>query len=289
MIDSDDEDLNPTKESVIKLCLLGNGASGKTSIATVLAQNSFNKQYAQTVGLDFFRRREELPGGRVVQLQIWDVGGQQIGGSLLPTYISGAQGILFVYDVTNQQSFDDLEDWMKVANNVLATSDITAATTSNTRDETSSSVHEQQEKSEGDSEPKPSAGGGEEIREMKKTSCHFALVGNKVDLQHMVAISPERHHRFASEHCMSSHLVCASRADGIQLMIKKITAAILKVKLDRATIEQSQSAIAASVNPQREQPHVPHSANHRAANPSSQSNTATGSGDSSNSNACSIQ
>ena len=104
MIDSDDEDLNPTKESVIKLCLLGNGASGKTSIATVLAQNSFNKQYAQTVGLDFFRRREDLPGGRVVQLQIWDVGGQQIGGSLLPTYISGAQG-KFLQTVTSIKSF----------------------------------------------------------------------------------------------------------------------------------------------------------------------------------------
>ena len=93
MSDSEDEDVpNSHSDIVLKVCLLGNGASGKTSIATVLSQNSFNKQYAQTVGLDFFRRREELPGGKVVQLKIWDVGGQQISGPLLPTYIRGSHG-----------------------------------------------------------------------------------------------------------------------------------------------------------------------------------------------------
>ena len=97
MSDSED-DTGPqhVKEEVIKVCILGDGASGKTSIATVLSQNAFNRRYAQTVGLDFFKKRLELPNDRVALLQIWDVGGQQIGGTLLPTYIAGSQGWWFL-------------------------------------------------------------------------------------------------------------------------------------------------------------------------------------------------
>jgi len=260
MSDSEDDDL-PAQETVLKLCLLGNGASGKTSIATVLSQNSFTKQYAQTVGLDFFRRREELPGGKVVQLQIWDVGGQQIGGSLLPTYISGSHGILFVYDVTNQQSFDDLEDWMKTAKNVLAASDMVSQTEQLSLDNSANQSNS------------------------AKKSTHFALVGNKIDLQHMIAVTPDTHNKFANENAMSSHLVCASRADGIQIMIKKITASILNIKLDKSILEQSQGALAASVIQQKEPQGVPSSAaNQRGANSSGDQM-----GGNANSNTCSIQ
>ena len=52
---------------------------------------------------------------------------------------------------------------------------------------------------------------------------HFALVGNKTDLQHMVAVKPQTHENFAATNAMSSHLVSASRADGVELMIKKVS------------------------------------------------------------------
>ena len=50
------------KERQLKLVLLGDGTTGKTSIITRLSQNHFGKSYQQTVGLDFFMKRLSLPG-----------------------------------------------------------------------------------------------------------------------------------------------------------------------------------------------------------------------------------
>ena len=38
-------------------------------------------------------------------LQIWDIGGQTIGGKMIGNYIYGAQAVLLCYDITNYQSF----------------------------------------------------------------------------------------------------------------------------------------------------------------------------------------
>uniref|UniRef100_A0A2K5R081 Ras-related protein Rab-7a n=1 Tax=Cebus imitator TaxID=2715852 RepID=A0A2K5R081_CEBIM len=93
-------------------------ASGKTSLATGFAQETFGKQYKQTIGLNFLLRRITLPGNLIVTLQIWDIGGQTIGGKMLEKYIYGAQGILLVFDITNYQSFENLEDCYTVVKKV---------------------------------------------------------------------------------------------------------------------------------------------------------------------------
>lgn len=48
-------------------------------------------------------------------MQTWDIGGQTIGSKMLRSYIFGAQAVLLCYDVTNQATFDDLEDWLREA------------------------------------------------------------------------------------------------------------------------------------------------------------------------------
>ena len=66
-----------------------------------------------TNGVDFFEKRLTLRGDGGVMLQIWDIGGQSISSKNLPNYIKGAHVIFICYDVTNRDSFDDLEDWLK--------------------------------------------------------------------------------------------------------------------------------------------------------------------------------
>ncbi len=61
MSDSEDEDTHPQGRQ-LKVVLLGDGTTGKTSIDTRLAQNQFGKTYQQTLGLDFFSKRITLPG-----------------------------------------------------------------------------------------------------------------------------------------------------------------------------------------------------------------------------------
>uniref|UniRef100_A0A8C7PKG1 Ras-related protein Rab-28 n=1 Tax=Oncorhynchus mykiss TaxID=8022 RepID=A0A8C7PKG1_ONCMY len=86
---SDSEEDSQDKQ--LKIVVIGDGASGKTSLATRFAQEAFGKQYKQTIGLDFFLKRITLPGNMNVTLQVWDIGGQSIGGKMLDKYVYGAQ------------------------------------------------------------------------------------------------------------------------------------------------------------------------------------------------------
>ncbi|RMX57711.1 hypothetical protein pdam_00005002 [Pocillopora damicornis] len=87
MTDSDEE---TTTDHQLKFVLLGDGASGKTSICVRYSQENFDKAYKQTLGLDFFLGRIVLPGNVHVTLQVWDIGGQTLGGKMLDKYIYGA-------------------------------------------------------------------------------------------------------------------------------------------------------------------------------------------------------
>jgi len=110
MEDSEDE----PEQLQYKVIILGDGAVGKTSIANRFTEDVFAQQYKQTIGVDFFIKRLVLPGEVNVALQIWDIGGQSIGSKMIGNYIYGAQAVLVCYDITNYQSFQNLEDWMKL-------------------------------------------------------------------------------------------------------------------------------------------------------------------------------
>lgn len=61
--DNDDDDVVSYQFKVI---LLGDGAVGKTSIASRITEERFSKNYKQTVGVDFFMKRLSLPRMRIV-------------------------------------------------------------------------------------------------------------------------------------------------------------------------------------------------------------------------------
>lgn len=115
---SDDED----SSEQFKVILLGDGAVGKTSVAMRFCNDFFSKKYKQTIGLDFFMKRITLPGkpgtGKGaethVALQIWDIGGQTIGGEMIGNYIHGAKAVLLLYDITDMTSFQNLEEWYRL-------------------------------------------------------------------------------------------------------------------------------------------------------------------------------
>ena len=97
-----------------KIILLGDGAVGKTSIALRFAEDQFSQSYKQTVGVDFFIRRLFIPPKFQTALQIWDIGGQSIGSKMITNYIAGAHAIFLCYDITNYESFANLEDWYRL-------------------------------------------------------------------------------------------------------------------------------------------------------------------------------
>ena len=66
-----------------------------------------------TIGVDFDVKSIEIEGKKV-KLQIWDFGGEERFRFLLPTYVRGATGCLFMYDITNYSSIAHIDDWLMV-------------------------------------------------------------------------------------------------------------------------------------------------------------------------------
>lgn len=118
--DSDEE----PEQLQYKVIILGDGAVGKTSIAMRFTEDYFSKSYKQTIGLDFFIKQLVLPGDIHVAIQLWDIGGQTIGGKMIGNYIYGAQAVLLVYDISNYQSFQNLEDWYQLVKRTFDNSNL---------------------------------------------------------------------------------------------------------------------------------------------------------------------
>ncbi|CAF0871826.1 unnamed protein product [Didymodactylos carnosus] len=102
---------NETHEKHVKIVIVGDGSSGKTSISSRFSKDAFDREYNQTLGIDYYLKRINLTRDYNVTLAINDIGGQTLGGSMLDKYIYGADIVLLVYDITNLQSFENLEDW----------------------------------------------------------------------------------------------------------------------------------------------------------------------------------
>uniref|UniRef100_A0A914I9R5 Uncharacterized protein n=1 Tax=Globodera rostochiensis TaxID=31243 RepID=A0A914I9R5_GLORO len=111
-----DDEAGRGEQVSLKVVLLGDSCTGKTAICCRFAQFAYPQKYSQTSGVDFYSRRITMPHSLTVLLQLWDVGGHNLTSpTMLNTYIFGAQAVLFVYDVTNTQSFDNLTDWVTAA------------------------------------------------------------------------------------------------------------------------------------------------------------------------------
>mmetsp|Transcript_42837 Transcript_42837/g.93877 ORF Transcript_42837/g.93877 Transcript_42837/m.93877 type:complete len:215 (-) Transcript_42837:592-1236(-) len=97
---------------LIKLLLIGDSGVGKSSILARFADDSFSQTFITTIGIDFKIRTITLDDKRI-KLQIWDTAGQERFRTITTAYYRGAMGILLVYDVTNQASFDSISGWMR--------------------------------------------------------------------------------------------------------------------------------------------------------------------------------
>ena len=99
---------------LFKLLLIGNSAVGKSSLLLRFSDNIFNESFLPTIGVDFKIRTFEL-SSKTVKLQIWDTAGQERFKTITSSYYKGAHGIILTYDITDQDSFKEIENWDKQA------------------------------------------------------------------------------------------------------------------------------------------------------------------------------
>ncbi|KAK3705463.1 GTP-binding protein [Vermiconidia calcicola] len=95
---------------LIKLLLIGDSGVGKSCCLLRFSEDSFTPSFITTIGIDFKIRTIELDGKRV-KLQIWDTAGQERFRTITTAYYRGAMGILLVYDVTDEKSFNNIRTW----------------------------------------------------------------------------------------------------------------------------------------------------------------------------------
>jgi Ras-related protein Rab-8A len=101
-----------TYDFLIKLLLIGDSGVGKSCLLLRFSDDSFTPSFITTIGIDFKIKTIELDGKRI-KLQIWDTAGQERFRTITTAYYRGAMGILLVYDCTDEQSFQNIRNWIR--------------------------------------------------------------------------------------------------------------------------------------------------------------------------------
>jgi Ras-related protein Rab-8A len=99
-------------DELIKLLLIGDSGVGKSCLLLRFSDDTFTTSFITTIGIDFKIRIIELDN-RLIKLQIWDTAGQERFRTITTAYYRGAMGILLVYDVTDESSFNNIRNWIR--------------------------------------------------------------------------------------------------------------------------------------------------------------------------------
>ena len=103
--------MNPDYDYLFKILLIGNSGVGKSSLLLRFSDDTFTGNFMPTIGVDFKIRTLEVDG-KTIKLQIWDTAGQERFKTITSSYYKGAHGIIVVYDVTDKESFKNIDTWM---------------------------------------------------------------------------------------------------------------------------------------------------------------------------------
>lgn len=106
--------INPDSEPEIsiKLLVLGDLSVGKSSFIYRFIEDKFNTDSIPTTGLDL-KTADLLINNKKVRVQLWDSVGQEKYKSITQNLILRVQGIIILFDITNKDSFNNLNEWIK--------------------------------------------------------------------------------------------------------------------------------------------------------------------------------
>ena len=117
---------NQEYDYLFKLLLIGNSSVGKSSLLFRFVENVWDDNFVPTIGVDFvnyiiynfyiYNQTQKLKtlevNGKKVKLQIWDTAGQERFKNITASYYRGGNGVLVVYDITDRDSFENLNSWL---------------------------------------------------------------------------------------------------------------------------------------------------------------------------------
>ena len=95
----------------IKIIVVGDSGVGKTNLINRFATDKFDTNSKATIGVEFVYKTLKI-GKEVIKVEVWDTAGQERYRSITSSYYKGARGAIIVYDITNDDSFHNVESWM---------------------------------------------------------------------------------------------------------------------------------------------------------------------------------
>ena len=96
---------------ILKILTLGDQNVGKSSIILKYTEDKFIEEWKSTLAIDF-KTKLIKKGNELIKLTIYDTAGQEKYRYLIKNYYSGSNGILLVFDITDRNSFQNLNDWL---------------------------------------------------------------------------------------------------------------------------------------------------------------------------------
>ena len=107
------------KRTYISLATLGNSNVGKTNIINNFLGLQFTDKNISTIGIDFKIKNVILENNSKLKVKIWDTAGQERFRSMAFNFLKNIQGILLIYDLTDESSFISIDRWINNLENKL--------------------------------------------------------------------------------------------------------------------------------------------------------------------------
>ena len=102
----------------IKAILVGNSGVGKTNLINVSVGQPFNYESKSTNCCSLSQKRLEINGIKYI-INLWDTMGEEAYKGISKLFFRDAQIVIFVYDITSEQSFQSLEEWIQMAKDTI--------------------------------------------------------------------------------------------------------------------------------------------------------------------------
>ena len=101
---------------LFKYIIIGDSSVGKSNLLMKFAHNKFTEDYQATIGVEFGAKNVEL-NSQTYRIQIWDTAGQENFRSITRAYYKNSVCAMVVYDITNKESFEHVQNWIEDVRN----------------------------------------------------------------------------------------------------------------------------------------------------------------------------
>lgn len=90
-----------------KVILAGHFGVGKTSLVRQFIHGQFSESYITTIGVKIDKKEIDVDGVHLNMI-LWDIAGESAGIKIPKRYFMGAHGLLYVFDMTREETFENI-------------------------------------------------------------------------------------------------------------------------------------------------------------------------------------